>query len=50
MSNIAIKTRRLYRAGALRLTAVKVMLRAGKITQEEYDWIISDDEEASTEE
>lgn len=49
MSSIAIKTRRLYRAGALRLTAVKVMLRAGKITQEEYDWIISDDEDPTEE-
>lgn len=44
MSNIAIKTRRLYHAGALKLSAIKTMLRAGKITQDEYDWIVSDDE------
>lgn len=49
MSNIATKTRKLYRAGALKLSAIKAMLRAGKITQEEYDWIISDDGESTEE-
>lgn len=40
MSAIAQKAKSLYDKGALKASAVEAMFEAGKITQEERDWIL----------
>ena len=42
MSRIATRARALYLAGALSAEAIENMYEAGKITEEERDWILGE--------
>lgn len=42
MSAIARKAKKLYQAGALTAAAIEAMYEAGKITEEERDWILGE--------